>query len=99
MDAGKMIEPIAERLQAGAGAKAVFGDPIEAHGKTIVPVATVAYGFGGGTGSGKRPGRDNGEGGGLGGGIRVIPKGVLEITDECTRFVRFDPPWKLLAAA
>jgi uncharacterized spore protein YtfJ len=102
MDTGKMMEPIVEELHSSATVRNVFGEPIEAHGKTVVPVANVAFGFGGGNGSGRHPKTPNkvqGEGGGVGGGVRVTPKGVLVVTDECTRFVRFDQPWKMLAAA
>jgi uncharacterized spore protein YtfJ len=58
----------------------VFGDPIHVEGKTVVPVAKVAYGFGGGA-------RE--EGGGGGGGVRAFPAGALEITPEGTRFIPF----------
>jgi uncharacterized spore protein YtfJ len=55
-----------------------------------VPVANVAYGFGGGFGAGKDSGPDRqGEGGGGGGGVRAFPAGALEITDSSTRFVPF----------
>jgi uncharacterized spore protein YtfJ len=44
----ELIDGLRER----AGVKNVFGDPIEREGRTVVPVARVAYGFGGGFGSG-----------------------------------------------
>ena len=47
----------------------------------------IAYGFGAGSGSSKE---ENEQGGGGGGGIAVRPKGVLEITQEETRFISFD---------
>jgi hypothetical protein len=34
------------RARYASVAKSVFGEPISAHGKTVVPVAKVAYGFG-----------------------------------------------------
>ncbi|NHN61232.1 MULTISPECIES: GerW family sporulation protein [Halorussus] len=46
------IESIVERLQRSANVRSVFGDPIERGEKTVVPVARVAFGFGGGYGSG-----------------------------------------------
>jgi uncharacterized spore protein YtfJ len=80
--------------------KSVFGEPIHANGKTVVPVAKVAYGFGGGLGSGKdstHPDRQ-GDGGGGGGGVRASPAGALEITDNATRFVPFADPARLVVA-
>jgi uncharacterized spore protein YtfJ len=91
MNASDVLQGISERLGTTANAKSVFGEPIQAGDKTVVPVAKVAYGFGGGFGSGKdgaHPGRD-GEGGGGGGGVRAFPAGALEITSTGTRFVPF----------
>jgi uncharacterized spore protein YtfJ len=91
MNATEMLEKIGETLGSTATVKSVFGEPIHAGGKTIVPVATVAYGFGGGFGAGKHPGAADrqGEGGGGGGGVRAFPAGALEITETTTRFVPF----------
>jgi uncharacterized spore protein YtfJ len=78
-----------------AGAKMVYGDPVTAAGRTIVPVAKIRYGFG--SGSGKR---EDGQrhGGGGGGGLVAKPVGVVEITESATRFLRFAPGWMPLAA-
>ena len=46
------VERMAERVGAKASVRAVFGDPIEKDGITIVPVARVRWGFGGGAGRG-----------------------------------------------
>jgi len=107
MDAAQMLEKIGESLGSTATVKSVFGEPIHGHGKTVVPVAKVAYGFGAGSGKG-RHGRKpeiesgtaaaQGEGGGGGGGVRAFPAGALEITAEGTRFVPFaDYRWLGLA--
>jgi uncharacterized spore protein YtfJ len=32
--------------------KAIYGEPISAHGKTVVPVAKIMYGYGAGAGTG-----------------------------------------------
>jgi uncharacterized spore protein YtfJ len=69
------VERIADRVGAHATVKAVFGDPIERDGITVIPVARVRWGFGGGAGSGPipvgpgRPGDDSpfGENGGVAG--------------------------------
>ena len=58
------VERIAERLGGKASVRSVFGDPVERDGLTIIPVAKVRYGFGGGAGRGPvavGPGR-SGEG-------------------------------------
>jgi uncharacterized spore protein YtfJ len=100
MNIKETLESLAERLQT-TGVRTIFGEPISAEGRTIIPVARVAYGFGGGGGSGKHPGHStevDGEGAGGGGGVRAVPAGVIEITQEQTRFLRFDD-WRPLAAA
>jgi uncharacterized spore protein YtfJ len=102
MNATDLLQKIGEMLGSAATVKSVFGEPIHVNGKTVVPVAKVAYGFGGGFGSGKEgPHADHqGEGGGGGGGLRAVPAGALEITDRGTRFVPFaDPTWLLGAFA
>ena len=88
---------VADRLQTSAGVKTVFGDPVSAEGKTIIPVARVRYGFGAGGGpmpqTGLEPGSENQDealGGGGGGGIEVTPVGFIEITPGETRYVSFE---------
>lgn len=71
------------RMDEQATVKTAFGDPIHENGRTIIPVAAVAYGFGfgGGRGRGKAEESvtDTGEGAGGGGGVSVRPIAVLEI--------------------
>jgi len=81
------MQSIIDRLQGSAVVKTVYGEPVKAEGKTIIPVAKIAYGFGAGSGSSKE---EDEQGGGGGGGIAVRPKGVLEITQDETRFISFD---------
>ena len=76
-------------LQENATVEKAYGDPIESSGKTIIPVARIVYGFGAGAGSGPETDEEQGEGSGGGGGLVTQPIGVLEITEEETRFVRF----------
>ena len=90
MSVQELIRSIIERLQSSAAIKTVYGDPVESKGKTIIPVAKVVYGFGGGSGVCKKMESENGKCEGGGGGIMVKPKGVLEITQEETRFISFD---------
>jgi uncharacterized spore protein YtfJ len=94
-----MLEKLAESLGSKASVKSVFGEPIQSGGKTVIPVAKVFYGFGGGFGEGpERNNRPKGEGGGGGGGVRAVPAGALEITPESTRFIPFSDTRWLLAA-
>ncbi|GKZ14439.1 spore germination protein GerW family protein [Haladaptatus sp. T7] len=74
------FDSLIERLRRTATVETVYGDPISTGDRTVVPVATVGYGFGGGGGD---------EGSGLGGGVGASPVGVLEVTPDETRFVRF----------
>jgi uncharacterized spore protein YtfJ len=46
------VERMAERVGGKASVGAVFGAPIERDGITIIPVAKVRWGFGGGAGRG-----------------------------------------------
>jgi uncharacterized spore protein YtfJ len=46
------VERMAERIGGKASVRAVFGDPIERDGITVIPVAKVRWGFGGGAGRG-----------------------------------------------
>ncbi len=75
----------------------MFGEPIDAKGRIIIPVAKVVYGFGGGAGrSRKSDSEDGGSGQGVGGGIAVRPAGVLEIRDDTTEFIPFGENKKLI---
>lgn len=103
MDASSTVQKVGETLGETANVKAVFGEPIHAAGRTIVPIARVAYVFGGGFGQGERArgeGAPHGEGGGGGGMVRALPAGALEITESGTRFIPFhDYRWLLGAFA
>jgi len=47
--------PIAELLERSLSIRHVYGEPIHQDGKTVIPVAQVAYAFG--AGGGRGPGR------------------------------------------
>jgi len=72
----------------------VYGEPVSIGGKTVLPVATVRYGFGGGSGSNPEARR----GGGGGGGLVARPLGVVEVTESQTRFIPISSQWSTLAA-
>lgn len=103
MGANEMLQRLGESLSSTASVKSVFGDPIQVGEKTVVPIASVAYGFGAGFGRGRGTDRSiadgrEGEGGGGGGGIRAVPAGALEITELQTRFIPFYDTRRLAAA-
>lgn len=93
--AESLIARISEKLSATANARNVYGEPIESHNRTVVPVARVGYGVG--AGAGGREGE--GSGGGGGGGVGAKPVGYIEITDQRTRFVSFSASRKIAGAA
>jgi uncharacterized spore protein YtfJ len=43
-----LVERIAELIQVHASARQVYGDPVEKDGTTVIPVAKIQWGFGGG---------------------------------------------------
>jgi uncharacterized spore protein YtfJ len=78
-----------------AGASAVFADPVERDGITVIPVAKVRWGFGGGSGRGIEEGSETGEvgeGSGGGGGVMASPLGFIEIRDGRAEFKRTSDP-------
>ncbi len=91
-----LVSVLSERLAVTASAKNVYGEPITAHNRTLVPVAKVRYGVG--ASSGGRNGQSVGGGAG-GGGVAARPAGYIEITDERTRYVSFSMTKKIIATA
>ena len=91
----EVLQSLAERLHHSASVKTVYGEPVEAQGRTIIPVARVAYGLGGGSGwksgtTGEASGGDTASSNDPktgGGGIVVTPVGVVEVLPEGTRYV------------
>jgi uncharacterized spore protein YtfJ len=105
MTIADVLNSMTQRLQATANVQTIYGEPIVAQGKTIIPVAEVKYGFGGGGGNqgpasgpqGNAHGAvEEGEGTqassgmGGGGGISVKPLGVVEVSSEGTRYISFN---------
>jgi uncharacterized spore protein YtfJ len=88
--AGRMLEAVLERIGMHAGARAVFGDPVERDGRSVIPVAQTMFGAGAGSGSSKES--DTGEG--AGGGALSRPVGYIEISARGTEFVPLRRPWQ-----
>jgi uncharacterized spore protein YtfJ len=85
------VERVAEKMGMAASAKNVYADPVEHDGVTIIPVAKVRWGFGGG--SGKKQGK-RGKGGG--GGMHSTPLGYIEMKDGETTFKPINDPMNLV---
>jgi uncharacterized spore protein YtfJ len=82
-----LVQSLHENLAKNAGVRSVFGEPVIAGDKTILPVARVAYGFGAGGGAGGAGEKNKGEGGGGGGGVRINPAGVFVIDPAGNQFL------------
>jgi len=95
-----LLQSLKESVLSQATVKAIYGEPITAHDKTIIPVARIMYGYGAGAGSGGMGESKNtrGEGGGGGGGVRAVPVGVIEVSHHQTRFVPISDKRKLAGA-
>jgi uncharacterized spore protein YtfJ len=65
------------------GVSRAYGEPINFGGQTVVPVALVSFGLGGGSEGGSEPGQ---AGSGGGGGGTVIPLGVYTNNNGRTVF-------------
>ena len=104
--ADERLGKLADRLGGSASARAVFGDPVERDGVTVIPVARIRYGFGGGAGrgGGQRRGRkgdvagdEDQYGSGAGGGVQAGPVGYIEIRDGQARFTRITSRARVMA--
>ena len=94
-----LLQSLKESILGQANVKAIYGEPIVAQGRTVIPVARIMYGYGAGLGTGGvGDSSARGEGGGGGGGARAIPVGVIEISDLRTCFVPITDRKKLTGA-
>lgn len=89
MSVQEIIQSIRDSVAVGGNVKTIFGEPISAQGRTIVPVARVAFGFGAGGGNLARESATAKahEGGGGGGGLVAMPVGVVEVSNNRTRWI------------
>jgi uncharacterized spore protein YtfJ len=90
-----LMERIGQTVGQRAQASAVFGEPVEREGVTVIPVAKARFGFGGGAGTGSHEGEE-GSGGGGGGGAAVSPIGYIELHDRNAEFKRITSPSDML---
>ncbi|NNN32875.1 sporulation protein [Streptomyces sp. S3(2020)] len=87
-----LLERLADKLGGRASVTAVYGEPITADGITVIPVAKVAFGFGGGAGR-EVGATKSGDGGGGGGGAEARPLGYIEIRDGTATYKPIRDPW------
>ena len=103
--ADERFNKLLKSVGAAATAKAVFGQPVEKDGTTIVPVARVRFGVGGGGGRGPRSKKssDNGDaeqvGYGQGGGVQAGPLGYIELSGGTASYKRIADPARPMAIA
>jgi hypothetical protein len=88
---GRFLETMAERVGGKASVTAVFGEPIERGELTVIPVASVRWGFGGG--GGMSSGEEQASGSGGGGGAAADPSGYIEIRGGEAAFRRVGPAY------
>jgi uncharacterized spore protein YtfJ len=86
---------LGDNFAARANAKSVYGEPVHAGSRTVIPVAQVGYLLG--ATSGGRNGETVGGGSG-GGGVVARPVGYIEITDAGTRYVELSAIKRLIPA-
>jgi uncharacterized spore protein YtfJ len=94
-----LLQSLKESILTEANVKAIYGEPISVHEKTIIPVAKIMYAYGAGAGTGGVGEKNTrGEGGGGAGGVRAVPVGVVEVSNRQTRFVPITDRKKLAGA-
>lgn len=89
------VEQLGHVLGAEANVATVFGQPVERSDSTVIPVARVRYGVGGGVGLGPRAKNDAGQpqrGGGAGGGVQITPAGFIHIRNGSAEFQSIPDP-------
>jgi uncharacterized spore protein YtfJ len=92
----RLLDALAD-LRDKADVNVVFGEPVAVEGRTVIPVASVAYGFGMGVGHDtvaeagateevpEEEAEEAGGGAGGGGGVLARPLAVIEVTPEGTQ--------------
>jgi len=91
--ADRLLERLAELVGAKAGVQAVFGQPTKHGDFTVIPVARVRWGFGGGGGRAETPPAGPASGSGGGGGVAADPIGYLELGPEGAAFRPIREPY------
>jgi uncharacterized spore protein YtfJ len=98
MAAGSFLQKAAEGVAGIMDAKRVYGVPVDAHSRMVIPVSTAWWCGGGGGGEGAAPPgesveeedarKEEGSGGGFGGFGRVSPVGYIVLDEDGVRWRR-----------
>lgn len=88
--AAGLLASLADRIGARTGVSAVFGEPVERDGRTVITVAQSMWGSGAASGVSE----EDGYGSGGGGGAATKPLGYIEITSHGTEYVPLQRPWQ-----
>lgn len=95
MKAGSFLRKAIEGIAGFMDAKRVYGEPVEANNRTVIPVSTAWWCGGGGGGEGVAPPEEGVEGDvtenqeGSGGGFgKVRPVGYIVLEDEGVKWER-----------
>lgn len=86
-DVERLLDTFAD-LREKTNVNACFGEPVTVGGRTVIPVASVSYGFGMGAEQGPPSEAESSTTeatGPYGGGMKSSPLGVIEVTREETR--------------
>ena len=87
IDRGKgFLHQLGNVVAVGANVHSVFGEAIERGDTTIVPVARVRYGLGGGERLGSPASSDGFHGAGAGAGVYVTPAGFIQLRNGGAEF-------------
>ena len=85
MSIERYFASLTERLHSSAHVRTVYGEPVEAAGKTIIPVSKIRYAFGAGP---TKVGDDGvASTAGAGGAVQADAIGVFEVTEARAQFV------------
>lgn len=87
MSVENIIKEVTGELERMVNTKTVIGEPVEAAGKTIIPVTKVSFGFGSGGGEGKSDKGETGFGGGGGAGAKIEPIAFIVISEDEARLL------------
>jgi uncharacterized spore protein YtfJ len=87
--------PLRRLVDAVAGARLCYGEPVQAGGRTVIPVSRIKVAGGYGFGRGRDRERGDGDGGGGGGSLDARPVGFIEITPEGTHYHDIPDPDRL----
>jgi uncharacterized spore protein YtfJ len=91
MKAQEIIQEVKEKIEKTVNIKAIFSEPIEKDGITIVNVAKIKYAGAGGGGIGEQESKEGkeveGSGMGLGLSVKTSPVGYIEIKNGSAEFI------------